>query len=212
MQNTAPLPDRKSHINFSAKYRILVWRSVFILSIAFYLGTESIWTDNWVGLLLRVVGVALAITAAMGRIWCGLYISGRKNSELVIDGPYGWCRHPLYFFNLIGFLGIAAFTESFVIVALTLAAFGLLYPKVIANEDQFLRKAFPTDFEVHQRHKPALIPSRLTHQPPPQWTVNVTAFYRNIRDSIWFPLFLIPIMTIDGLKGYGYLPSWYLIY
>lgn len=147
----------------------------------------------------------------MGRIWCGLYISGRKNSELVIEGPYGWCRHPLYLFNLIGFLGIAAFTESFFLIALTALAFAVLYPAVIANEDSFLRSAFPSDFATHQTKKPAIFPSHLSHQPPAQWTVNVAAFYRNIRDSIWFPLLLIPIMMIDGLKSYGYLPSLYKI-
>ena len=54
---------------------------------------------------LELFGVALLAVAAMGRIWCLIYIAGRKNKELCQLGPYSLCRNPLYLFSFVGVIG-----------------------------------------------------------------------------------------------------------
>jgi protein-S-isoprenylcysteine O-methyltransferase Ste14 len=56
---------------------------------------------EWNGIVLIGIGVA-------GRTWCSLYIGGRKNFELVQDGPYSLARNPLYVFSIIGSAGAGA--------------------------------------------------------------------------------------------------------
>ena len=55
---------------------------------------------------LKILGYALIIGAALGRIWCNIYITGRKDKELCTDGPYSLCRNPLYLFSFIGVVGV----------------------------------------------------------------------------------------------------------
>lgn len=86
-------------------------------------------------LTLGMVGVSLA---TVGRLWCALYISGRKNNTLVTSGPYSLCRHPLYVCNFLGIVGLGAMTESLMVTAVLASAFALMYPAVIRTEDRFL--------------------------------------------------------------------------
>jgi protein-S-isoprenylcysteine O-methyltransferase Ste14 len=72
-------------------------------------------TIEWTGIVL--IGVCVA-----GRTWCSLYIGGRKNFELIADGPYSLARNPLYVFSIIGAAGAGAQMGS-VIAAL---AYGLV--------------------------------------------------------------------------------------
>jgi protein-S-isoprenylcysteine O-methyltransferase Ste14 len=50
----------------------------------------------------------LAAMIASHRLWCSLYISGYKNSQLITSGPYSLCRNPLYFFSFVGFAALCA--------------------------------------------------------------------------------------------------------
>ena len=58
-------------------------------------------TIEWAGMVL--IGLCVA-----GRTWCSLYIGGRKNFELIQDGPYSLVRNPLYLFSVIGAAGAGA--------------------------------------------------------------------------------------------------------
>ena len=57
--------------------------------------------------VIKLIGYALIGVGAVGRMWCGVYIAGRKNKELCQDGPYSLCRNPLYVFSFIGTVGVA---------------------------------------------------------------------------------------------------------
>ena len=54
------------------------------------------------------VGLCMIFLCISGRCWCALYIGGRKNSELVMTGPYSISRNPLYVFSVIGAAGVGA--------------------------------------------------------------------------------------------------------
>lgn len=60
---------------------------------------------EWVGLVLAIVGAALAVFATVILLW-GFWTLGanlrappdpKRGNHLVTSGPYAWVRHPIYF-------------------------------------------------------------------------------------------------------------------
>lgn len=143
--------------NFLTRHRIGVWRVVVTFVLASLLFGHSRWDGTWVSPLLLTLGMLGVSLATVGRLWCALYISGRKNNTLVTSGPYSLCRHPLYVCNLLGILGLGAMTESLAVTAVLALAFALMYPAVIRTEDRFLASAFP-EFAEYARRTPAFFP------------------------------------------------------
>jgi protein-S-isoprenylcysteine O-methyltransferase Ste14 len=85
-----------------AENRILISRLFALCFLLLFFFAEPKLDDTVWEALLFFVGLLLVGIATVGRLWCSLYISGRKSAELVMDGPYSICRHPLYFFPYLG--------------------------------------------------------------------------------------------------------------
>ena len=120
-------------------------------------------------------------STALGRIWCALYISGRKSLELVLLGPYSVCWRPLFPLHLFGFIGLPLLSESLLAAAFAMLAFSPLYPSVIASEGRPLDQRF-TGFEPTGVGTGAGSEfSFLSDQSTQQWTVELNAFTRNLR-------------------------------
>jgi protein-S-isoprenylcysteine O-methyltransferase Ste14 len=68
----------------------------WILAVVIGIGvvfTESLWERvPVVASVLFALGVVLVGIASIGRLWCTLYIAGRKAETLVTEGPYSICR------------------------------------------------------------------------------------------------------------------------
>jgi protein-S-isoprenylcysteine O-methyltransferase Ste14 len=80
-----------------------------LLGISIFFFADSYWPDGgFVHESLEWVGIALISVCVVGRTWCILYISKNKNHELIQDGPYSTMRHPLYFFSIVGAIGVGA--------------------------------------------------------------------------------------------------------
>ena len=71
------------------------------------------------GALLQAAALLLVAGACLGRIWCSVFIAGRKDAAIVTHGPYALCRHPLYSLSFVGGIGLALATGSFTLVAAT---------------------------------------------------------------------------------------------
>lgn len=197
--------------NLVARHRIALWRLVFLsLALLLVLGTPA-WSGHWLAALLRLGGIALVCAAAMGRMWCALYISGRKSRELVTEGPYSVCRHPLYLCNLLGFMGIALLSESLLAVALLGLAFAVVYPGVLASEERLLAQRFPA-YDAYRRRTRALLPRWSDHRTSQEWTVEVRPFLRNLGDSLWFPLTAAAVELADVGHEFGLLGAGFLLY
>ncbi len=98
--------------SFFANRRIAVSRIFAGTFLTAMLVTSSAWEGSMFGHALFVAGVVLVGVATVGRLWCALYIGGRKNAVLVTEGPYAMTRNPLYFFSFLGFVGLGLATEA----------------------------------------------------------------------------------------------------
>ena len=190
--------------NFLTRHRIGVWRVVVTFVLASLVFGHSRWDGTWGSPLLLTLGMLGVSLATVGRLWCALYISGRKNNTLVTSGPYSLCRHPLYVCNLLGIIGLGAMTESLAVTAVLALAFALMYPAVIRTEDRFLASAFP-EFAEYARRTPAFFPRLSLYRGESTWTVHVSSFQRNIADSVWFLGLSVVVESFDLFHDAGVL-------
>ncbi len=203
--NVCPPADAPASA-FFARHRITLWRAVVLAGIAALLGGASPWRAQALGAVLVAGGIVAVALATVGRLWCALYVSGRKAAELVTAGPYSLCRHPLYACNLLGVLGLGALSESLAVLAAFALAFAVIYPGVIRSEDRLLAARFP-EHAAYRLATPALWPRRQLYRSPARWEVDVPAYLRNVRDSVWFVLGAVVIEMLERAHDAGTLPT-----
>jgi len=157
-------------------------------------------------------GMILVAIGTLGRLWCTLYIGGFKTSKLITVGPYSMSRHPLYFFSLIGGVGVGFASETLVIPAIIAVAFTLYYPFVIRSEEKKLRKMHPGEFEAYAKTTPVFFPKLSLLTEPQEYKVNPISFKRRLFSSLWF-IWLVGILEIiEGLHEVGLIPVFFKIY
>lgn len=194
--------------NVVATRRIFVSRIAAVVLAGLMLTAHSAWSDAhpvWAA-VATVVGLAGTGAACAGRLWCSVYIAGKKNRELVKVGPYSVCRNPLYFFSLVGAIG-AALAGGMVSFAVGIALlFVVGYRPVIEAEERFLGGVFGEEFAEYVRTVPRLMPKwgRLVHAEICQPSGRV--FYRHALSALWFPAAAGVVMLIQVLQRAEVLP------
>jgi len=170
--------------------------------------TQSHWElhhEN-VASFLFSTGLGLAAIGATGRIWCSFFISGRKDGELVTEGPYSISRNPLYVFSCIGLVGVGLSTETLTYPLLFLVIFGLYYPGIMAREERRLEELFGESFRQYRQRVPRFWPNRGLYSEPASWSSNPRLFRRHILSDIWFVWITAIIELVEGLRSVGLLP------
>ncbi len=170
--------------------------------------SESRWElhQETVATLLFSSGLGLAAVGAAGRIWCSFYISGRKDGQLVCEGPYSISRNPLYVFSCIGLVGVGMTTETFTYPLLFLAIFGLYYPGIMGREERRLEELFGETYRQYRQRVPRFWPKMRLYSEPASWSSNPRLFRRHIFSDIWFVWITAIIELIEGLRNTGVLP------
>jgi protein-S-isoprenylcysteine O-methyltransferase Ste14 len=115
---------------------------------ALYLARPTGWSLA-IGLPIALAGGAFRFLAA-GTI--------RKNAELSTLGPYAWTRNPLYLGSSLLALGFAVMSNSAGAAALLLAPSAIIYPNVIAREEEALEQLFPEEFAAYRESVPMFFP------------------------------------------------------
>lgn len=170
--------------------------------------TQSHWEleNENVATFLFSTGLGLAVIGATGRIWCSFFISGRKDGELVTEGPYSISRNPLYVFSCIGLVGVGLSTETLTYPLLFLVIFGLYYPGIMAREGKRLEELFGESFRQYRQRVPRFWPNRGLYSEPTSWSSNPRLFRRHILSDIWFVWITAIIEMVEGLRNVGWLP------
>jgi protein-S-isoprenylcysteine O-methyltransferase Ste14 len=135
----------KPYADFVMRMRV---PSGFLLGISFGLLASPTPMSLLYGPLLAFPGLAL-------RGWAAGHL--RKNQDLADGGPYAWTRNPLYLGTLLVALGLALAAQSWIVLAVTVAVFGLVYLPVIEQEEQHLIKLF-AGYREYAERVPLLLP------------------------------------------------------
>jgi protein-S-isoprenylcysteine O-methyltransferase Ste14 len=111
------------------------------------------------GLVLYVIGFLLMAWALI-TLGCNYQLGGsapRSDDKMVMDGPYGLVRHPMYTAALSISLGLACLIQSWAFFCVFCIYLGLIF-LLIPMEEDGLRKAYGEQYVAYQQKTRKLIP------------------------------------------------------
>ena len=117
-----------------------------------------------------IVGFLIALSGELIRLW-GVSWAGSETRTtggvggtfLIVSGPFGHVRNPLYVGNILLYLGIGVMSFA-IFPYLQIAAlifFYVQYNFIVNEEEEYLKKAFSSEYFEYLKHVPRFIP-RLT--------------------------------------------------
>lgn len=129
------------------------------IGIGFLFFAGPRWSEeDWRHETIEWVGIALIVLCILGRTWCSLYIGGSKNQLLISDGPYSVSRNPLYFFSIVGAIGVGAQVGSLVLALLCGFIAWAVFLHTVLREEAALSAAFGDDYRAYLARVPRFLP------------------------------------------------------
>lgn len=183
--------------------RILISRLLGLAFVALLVFTGSAHLGDMTGGLLFLLGAVLVGLGAIGRLWCSLYINGKKNAEVIDQGPYSMCRNPLYFFSFLGASGIGFATQTWTLGIILTAGFLLMYPYVIRHEEEFLAASFGEPYRAYLARVPRFWPKLSLLSEPATYTMDPKMFRKSMGDALWFIWGLGLLAVVHALHATG---------
>ncbi|MGZ8255488.1 MAG: methyltransferase family protein [Burkholderiaceae bacterium] len=208
MDSEAQAPPKGPLTNFLENHRILVSRLFAAAFFAILLSMESRLEGTMAEPALFMAGLALVGVATIGRLWCSLYISGHKDSELVTVGPYSVTRNPLYFFSFLGFAGVGLATETVTLAIAMTGFFAIVYPIIIRREERDLVGRFGATFAEYCARVPRFMPEFSLYVEPSTWVVDTRLFRRTMLDVVWFAWLVALIELVEAIHEHGIIKPW----
>lgn len=197
-------PTRATPVNQEIRVNIL--RVAFLTALPLVVFTRSAWPEV-VFEILEVAGLALVITAVLGRFWSILYIGGHKNQTVMQDGPYSICRHPLYLFSTLGVLGLGLMLGS-VIMSTLLGGITFAILSITARkEEAFLRGKFGPAYDEYATRVPMIFPRLAGFRTEGEIVVSVRHLRQNLMDALVFLAFIPLAELLEFLKETFVLPG-----
>jgi protein-S-isoprenylcysteine O-methyltransferase Ste14 len=202
------MPHRPAEGGVLLKARVRHTRIFLALLVPLVAVTSPSWPESslpheameWAGHLLVPAGVLI-------RVFASLYIGGRKNDELITDGPFSIVRNPLYVGSFGATTGLALLTGSLVMTALLALSFAAYYSATIAREEVFLHRKFGVRYRRYARRVPRWIPSPGLWESPEELAAKPRFVLRTILDGSLF-LLCIPILeSLCELRSAGAVPT-----
>jgi protein-S-isoprenylcysteine O-methyltransferase Ste14 len=188
--------------------RIMASRLYALAMAVLFIFSESGW-DHSEGIfsgLMFLTGVILIGIATVGRIWCLVYISGHKDLDVVDVGPYSLSRNPLYFFSLLGAIGVGLVSEIFTFAVLIGVAFWAYYPKTIEREEEKLRRQHGKAFDDYLKRVPRFFPRLGLPVEPDTYVIRPHNLGKGLLDSLWFVWIIGVVELLETLHRAGIVP------
>ncbi len=107
---------------------------VTLMAVALILTDRQLY-GTYVGLLLYWLGALAISVAALGRFWCYVYNSGKRDKVVITEGPYSVCRNPIYLFSILASVGLGLIAQSCVLPMLFGALAIVFYLHIISGEE-----------------------------------------------------------------------------
>lgn len=181
------------------------WLIVLILIATAMVTVPAHFEDGWHE-ALEIFGYMCLIAAGMGRIWCLIYIAGKKDRVLCTEGPYSICRNPLYLFSFIGVIGAFLALQSILLAAIASTAYLLYYYFVVESEERRLRDIFQGAFLDYTKVTPRFLPAFSAYRSgAAERIISTQAVERGLREVVWFFVAIALIDTIEVIHSQGIL-------
>lgn len=175
------------HEPFSTRHRMFWSRLLGVVLVAYVLlSYPPRILAPWILDLGELIGLVLLATAAFGRIWCLVFVAGKKNDILVTDGPYSVVRNPLYVFSFLGAVGFGLAAENPLLAGLLAVLFGIYYSYVVRKEERLLVSVFGITFQEYASRTPRWLPNFALYSEPQTITVSPVKIREGILDAMWF--------------------------
>lgn len=164
--------------------------------------------DSYYHFWMEFGGFLLMLAAVGLRLWCTLYIGGRKNAELVVEGPYSVSRNPLYLGSILGAVGVGMQTGMLTFAALGGLICWAIFAVVARREEAFLRGRFGAAYDRYCARVPRFWPRLdLYEDGAGGGTFTTRSLKKTLRDGAVFFLALPLTEVIEELHEAGRLPA-----
>ncbi|MBN2147525.1 MAG: isoprenylcysteine carboxylmethyltransferase family protein [Anaerolineales bacterium] len=147
---------------------------VFILILPYLLYVSSNAIDEWlslpkipagaakwvIGLILLVGGFFLALWSIATQITIGrgTPVPITPTQQLVVKGPFAYCRNPMTLGTFFGYLGIGVWFGSISAMAIVLILVALLLLYIKRFEEKELEARFGEGYLEYKRNTPFILP------------------------------------------------------
>jgi protein-S-isoprenylcysteine O-methyltransferase Ste14 len=187
---------------YAAAFLVLLTGAVLLLvKPEFEDGRVPHYVIEFAGTLALLGGIAV-------RLWCTLYIGGRKKVTLVTSGPYSVTRNPLYVGTTMCAVGIGLQAGMISLGVICGLVCWMLFSVVIRQEERFLAGAFGEPFARYCAATPRFFPDfALYRDTPDSRTFDAASLWRTLRDSSIFVLAIPLSEVIEMLQASGTLPT-----
>lgn len=174
---------------------------IFILGVfaIVLLGQPIIGANRGLSVLLSSCGYLLALIGVLGRVYCTLFISGRKSHVLIAAGPFAAVRNPLYCFSLLCFVGIGLQTYSLTLLLSLLVFFGTYYHFLVTKEEVRLKSVFGEQYKLYLQQVPRWLPKLNGVQSPQSVMTHPQIVFKTMRDSGLYFIAMILLGLINYL-------------
>lgn len=148
----------------------------------------------------EIVSYLLVAVATVGRLWCGIYVFGRKSKVLCQDGPYSICRNPLYIFTFLGALGVATASHRLNLIVVFACIYCFYYFLVVKFEEKRLAQLFGREYEAYCARVSRFWPKFRNYRSRPQIEIHPHIILRAMVKGMWFFGLVFALEIIEVLK------------
>jgi len=187
--------------------RIRLTQALYLLMLAAVAVSDGRSLQGAAALLAQAVGFLLIVTAVLGRLWTTLFIAGRKDEQLVRDGPFSVCRHPLYLCSIVGALGIGLTTLSLSLAISLPLVVGIVGMVAARREDALLLAMHGAAWRDYREAVPGFWPAWSRMQIPESVTVPPRIYRKAILDAASFLGLWLLVLLLEGLRVGGAWPA-----
>lgn len=202
-----PVVERRSFKWRGALGVVLLTPAIIITILA----TPVVDPMSWLAIVIDALAWISFVAGAGLRFWATLYIGGRKSDEVVEEGPYSLCRHPLYLGSVLLFLSGALFLQSLIMAGALALLATAYFAFTVPAEEEYLADRLGSAYREYCRRVNRFWPSIRGFRSPRKLTVDVHSLYVEwARASRWLWL---PILgeVIQHLRAMPWWPRWVIL-